>query len=517
MNRRWMLRRGDCVAVMKRLPANTVDAIVCDPPYGLAFMGKEFDSLGDGRAQQAWHLRWAREAFRVLKPGGMLLAYGGTRTYHRLACAIEDAGFEIRDSLSVHGWSFSHLDWTYGEGFPKSLSVSKSIDKRLGKKRRVVGSKRLAGNAAMPISDKGGTYSVGVGTAPAKDVPITVAGSKEAAAWEGWGSQLKPSHEPICLARKPLEGSVVDNVLKHGTGAINIDACRVPHTGDVDMNAVQRQQTDAAIDFGGASAGDVLPMYKPGGRWPANTLMIHHPNCSVVGLQHFRTGAPQETFGPGNANEVFGEFAEGFNQASRYGDDNGLEAAPVWDCVDGCPIRSMDEQTGVLKGRGNTKPSSGGGGMYGHGKIDVDWGASESGGASRFFNQFQYEPGEVPFLYHSKASRKEREDGCEGVNPLSGTGVGGSEASGKVHNNHPTVKPIGLMKWCVDLCVGGRKGAFIVDPFAGSGTTGIAALRSGVRVLLIEKDAHYCDIIRRRMEHEEDQQLQKKKKRGLDL
>ena len=162
---------GDCVEAMAALDADSIDAVCCDPPYGIAFMAKTWDVAGIAFDPDTW-----RAALRVLKPGGHLLAFGGTRTYHRLACAIEDAGFDIRDSIL----------WLYGSGFPKSLDVSKAIDKAAGIDRE---------------------------------------------RWQGWGTALKPAHEPIVVARKPLIGTVVDNVLAHGTGALNIDGCRIESGG----------------------------------------------------------------------------------------------------------------------------------------------------------------------------------------------------------------------------------------------------------------------------------------------
>ena len=208
------LYRLECLTAMKQMPENSVDSIVTDPPYELGFMGKSWDGSGIAYSVEMWS-----EALRVLKPGGHLLAFGGTRTYHRMACAIEDAGFEIRDSIH----------WIYGSGFPKSHDVSKAIDKAAGATRKVVGTKRLDGNAAMSTKEKGGTCATGtnsVGVAPI-DVSITAPATPEAQRWQGWGTALKPAHEPVVVARKPLVGIVAANVLEHGTGALNIDGCRI--------------------------------------------------------------------------------------------------------------------------------------------------------------------------------------------------------------------------------------------------------------------------------------------------
>ncbi len=195
----------DCLEGMKQLDDNSVDSIVTDPPYELGFMGKAWDSTGIAYNVELW-----KEALRVLKPGGHLLAFGGTRTYHRMACAIEDAGFEIRDQMQ----------WIYGSGFPKSMDISKAIDKAAGAEREVVGICKRSGKEA-------GTYGAFEG-----NNKITSPATPEAKQWQGWGTALKPANEPICVARKPIsESTVADNVLKWGTGGINIDGCRIGTEG----------------------------------------------------------------------------------------------------------------------------------------------------------------------------------------------------------------------------------------------------------------------------------------------
>jgi len=269
------LHLGDCLEVLATLPGASVDAVVTDPPYNLGFMGKKWDSPGkafverkadrrnawdhvggnhnpvnsadqartqriEGQRFQAWCEAWAAECLRVLKPGGHLLAFGGTRTYHRLACGIEDAGFEVRDSLH----------WLYGSGFPKSLDAGKAIDKAAGAVREVTGKGQWAGRESSAdlgvMNDdawKGGTPRVQ--TAPA---------TEGAARWDGWGTALKPGHEPVILARKPLAGTVAGNVLEHGTGALNIGRCRVG-TGEASTQ----------------------------GRWPPNVLLTHSAACEPAG------------------------------------------------------------------------------------------------------------------------------------------------------------------------------------------------------------------------------------------
>jgi DNA modification methylase len=241
---------GDCLETLKTLDDNSVDSVVTDPPYGLSFMNKKWDY--DVPSVQLW-----TEILRVLKPGGHLLAFGGTRTYHRLAVNIEDAGFEIRDQIQ----------WLYGSGFPKSLDVSKAIDKAAGAEREVVGQSPNW----RPAKTRGGAgfdKSVGEGSV---EINITAPSTDEAKQWSGWGTALKPSNEPIVVARKPLEKglTVAQNVLKWGTGAINVDGSRV--------------ETDDKLSFGSRELGDGIKYGKckpttPGiqhsqGRWPANVIL----------------------------------------------------------------------------------------------------------------------------------------------------------------------------------------------------------------------------------------------------
>jgi DNA modification methylase len=198
---------GDCRESMATLEAESVDAVVCDPPYELGFMGRKWDASGIAYDLEVW-----RQALRVLKPGGHLLAFSGSRTYHRMACAIEDAGFDVRDQIM----------WIYGSGFPKSLDVSKAIDKAAGAEREVV-SRSENGIAGGTGKHAGQADAYGY----AATFNITAPATDDARRWSGWGTALKPAHEPICMARKPLVGTVAANVLRYGTGAINVDGCRV--------------------------------------------------------------------------------------------------------------------------------------------------------------------------------------------------------------------------------------------------------------------------------------------------
>jgi site-specific DNA-methyltransferase (adenine-specific) len=253
------------------MPDCSVDAVVTDPPYGLAFMGKRWDY--DVPSVEIW-----AECLRVLKPGGHLLAFAGTRTQHRMAVRIEDAGFEIRDLIM----------WVYGSGFPKSLDVSKAIDKAAGVEREVVGSRKLTGTARI-VGGQGGatagrTDEAYAGAEMRDTLQLTAPATPEAHQWAGWGTALKPALEPITLARKPFPSTVAANVLEHGTGAINVDGCRVGDFQNTTPSGVDRRNAKLAeLGYrpGEYQMGEKTPDAPPG-RWPAN--LIHDGSDEVVGL-----------------------------------------------------------------------------------------------------------------------------------------------------------------------------------------------------------------------------------------
>jgi hypothetical protein len=403
---------GDCREVMAEMPENSVDAIVCDPPYGLEFMGKEWDRLWTkhengqsgridgkggmdtwgqtpqyrgGMAAQLWHEEWAIEAFRVLKPGAHLLAFGGTRTYHRMVCAIEDAGFEIRDSLH----------WIYGSGFPKSLDVSKQIDKLNGTDHLREFSHKNP--ADRPYTHDKGETSTGWQSPVRPDK--THPHSEEAQEWQGWGTALKPAHEPIVLARKPLsEKNVASNVLKHTTGALNIDGCRVAGT---------TKHNNANGVFAHSGNGKEQPEHvmknytqtyeSSQGRWPPNLLLSHHELCRRTGEVRRVKGT-----GPGSG----GGFKTGkYSGAAGIGDytgdtfdgfanPDGTEAIEAWECVESCPVRVMDEQSGRTPSnyRKNKGTAKGNYWPMPNGNVG-EGGQKDTGGASRFYPNFAAETG----------------------------------------------------------------------------------------------------------------------------
>lgn len=369
--------QGDCREVLRGLEPDSVNAIVTDPPYELGFMGKRWDRTGVAYDIGVW-----REALRVLKPGGHLLAFGGSRTYHRLACAIEDAGFEIRDQIM----------WLYGSGFPKSRDVSKAIDAEAGVVRDIIGPATRHG---------GGTNNVYAQDAWTRDNQATMGAQTEPATeaarqWQGWGTALKPAHEPVVLARKPLVGTVAENVLEHGTGALNVDGCMVGTSKDVSAQT-------------GAESG-----HNPNiGRWPAN--VIHDGSDEVEA-----------------AFAAFGEKTSG-RPGIKRGGNNGAAY--------GAESRAPGTQMS---------------------------GFNDTGSASRFF-------------YCAKASKADRNDGLDGE-----------------PNKHPTVKPTALMRYLCRLIT--PPGGTVLDPFAGSGSTGRGALLEGFKFIGIEVSEEYAEIARLRIE-----------------
>ena len=356
-----MIHVGDCLVVMRALDANSVDAIVTDPPYGLGFMGKAWDHGVPG--EPFW-----LEALRVAKPGAWLAAFGGTRTFHRLACAIEDAGWELRDTLM----------WVYGSGFPKSHNG------------------------------------------------------------EWGGTALKPAWEPIVLARKPLIGTVEANWREHGTGALNIDGCRISHAEECRLLPPQTRETRGGIIRQAGRWEEKLEL-KPEGRWPAN--LVHDGSDEVVALFPSEAGGSAPASGPTQAG----------------------------------PSKS-GSMAGAFNGMGDRAASF-------HG---------DTGSAARFF-------------YCAKADRADRNDGCDGLpkrpslkfDPTSAMAKDGRRGDGVAENNHPTVKPTELMRWLCRLVT--PTGGLVLDPFAGSGSTGRGAIAEGFRFVGIELDPDYARIAEARI------------------
>lgn len=430
-----MIINLDCLLGMRTcLADNSIDAVVTDPPYGLSkepdmmevmkhwingddyvhtgggFMGKSWDSFVPGPS--IW-----KEVFRVLKPGGHLLAFFGSRTYDLGTLAIRLAGFEIRDQIM----------WVYGSGFPKSLDVSKAIDKAAGVKFD-----------AIPASGVGFMNAEGEGGYNVTKNQLIRAGEStdEAKQWSGWGTALKPAHEPICVARKPLSGTVAENVLTHSTGALNIDGCRVPTDEQIKggSGGLLSHQRDN-IDY---PQNDWQPSEQ--GRWPANFV---HDGSECV-------------------REMFPD-AKG-----QQGQSNDSQ-------------RSKNNVYGAPSDNGNTYTP----------RIDTDT------SAARFFycakaSKSDRDDG-VSLATTSAAEMVDRDADSAGMNsPRAGAG----RTSG-ARNDHPTVKPTALMQWLVRLVT--PPGGTVLDPFTGSGSTGKACMLEGFEFIGFEMDPHYCEIAEQRI------------------
>lgn len=498
---------GSCLERLRDLPDGSVHSIVTDPPYELSFMGKSWDGTGIAYQVELWV-----ECLRVLKPGGHLLAFGGTRTYHRMAVAIEDAGFEIRDSIH----------WVYGSGFPKSLDVSKAIDKQrhdradvykvtqwIRETRDAAGITNKDIDAAFGLNGMAGHWTssksqpavptleqiptlldvlgveanavpkqmrrliwdlngkkgqpgenwakrevVGKHHNPAasiytqsakaldKNVSITTAATDAAKTWQGWGTALKPAHEPIVVARKPLVGTVAANVLEHGTGALNIDGCRI---GTTDAMKPTKYPAGRAMAPGGGSRNtpEVTIVPHTAGRWPANVIFDEAAGAELdaqSGVSKSAASAGRQT--PKTSTAAFGDFA------------------------------------------GTDK-------VAGH---------NDSGGAARFF-------------YCPKPGKKERNAGLDElaareVHRLgAGNGEGKDPSAPAVDSNfHPTVKPVALMRYLVRLVT--PPGGTVLDPFLGSGTTAVAAILEGFTWIGCEMTDDYLPIIRGRVQWAQRQSAQ---------
>lgn len=424
-----MIHEGDRREVLDRLRREGLlaDSIVTDPPYGLTsvvkrfgkdgsapaksngasgvykrasagFMGQKWDGTGIEQDPEFWRL-----CYDVLKPGGHLLAFAGTRTWHRIATAIEDAGFELRDTIM----------WLYGTGFPKSHDVAKGVAalQAVGSSRTEDIRRLQMGEDYTPSGRGRVNYDHGGGSAMnGKSAPLGEAGA-------GWGTALKPAWEPIIVARKPLAGTVAQNVLAHGTGAISIDGCRVAHNEECRPMAAQKFEGREDRIIRQAIRATATLELKPNGRWPANVL---HDGSDEV-------------------EAAFAAFGERPGQVARAS-------------------RSGKTKSGLVYGRmmhlSDLAPPPRG----------------DSGSASRFF-------------YSAKASKDDRNTDWRG------------EAIAD-DNNHPTVKPEGLMRWLCRLAT--PPGGLVLDPFCGSGSTGKAARMEGFQFVGIEADPAFCRIARQR-------------------
>ena len=399
------IHQGSNLDILPTLPNNSVDSIVTDPPYELGFMGKSWDSTGIAYNVQMW-----KECLRVLKPGGHLVAFSGSRTYHRMAVAIEDAGFQIRDQMM----------WVYGSGFPKSHNIGKAVDKLQGNDREVTGNDKSGSKRSCMAGDfAGGEYDLTKGTS----------------AWEGWGTALKPAHEPIVLARKPLEGTVADNVLKWGVGGLNIDGCRVGHE-----IITQRLAT---VEGGKCIGG------------------------KGVGIKQKATGETTQTLGRFPANFMHDGSQQVLDLFPETGKSTGTKAGS-W--------KSGGQYQGGYKGASQDE-------------LGEEVGYGDSGSAARFFycpkaNKKDRDEGCEEFQERRESDRPS-DDKVGGDNPR-------NRSNNPRRNSHPTVKPTELMRYLCRLVT--PPNGTVLDPFNGSGSTGKGAVLEGFNYIGIELDPEYIKI-----------------------
>ena len=525
----------DCIKFLRMISDNVIDSCVTDPPYGLEFMGKEWDSFKetgssklfhspdketdkgfgakdfgtpikalprfsiDMKVYQDWCYDWAKEVFRVLKPGSHILAFSGTRTYHRLACAVEDAGFEIRNMIP----------WIMGSGFPKGLNISFGImqkqlyewledyPKKKEKLRNLKGTERrqymielmveadiaeVLDKAPLPWNERKqwtdireGRFHRADGEHKHTSYQHIIPKTPEAKKWYGFNTQLKPAIEPIVFARKPIsEKSIVENVLKYGTGAINEGACRIAVNPDVDAIGKNTTRTDrkkakvfSEDSCGFDQASNLVAGVLPKGRYPANLILSHHPSCRLIkegNTQTVKTIRERDSPRMGE-HGIYGKEHSGWS--TEYNHDSG--DPEIWQCVEGCPVRILNEQSGNLKSsiRLSNYEEIEVHGIYGKGIRRAPSLYSDSGGAARFF-------------YCAKPSVAERSTGLKGK-----------------RNIHITVKPLEIMRWLVRLIT--PRDGIVLDPFLGSGTTAIAAENEGCNWLACDNNEEYCQIAEARI------------------
>ena len=475
--RRWCVVCGDAMNVLRSLPDRSIDAVVTDPPAGIAFMNAEWDKDKGGRDEWiAWLASMFIELRRVARPGAHALVWALPRTSHWTATAVENAGWTIRD-VGVH---------LFGSGFPKSVDLAKATDKRSGHWRGRAGAVTIA---AQP--SKGREYE-----RSEKGEPVTAAAA--AAALQGWGSALKPASEHWILARAPLaEKTLVGNVLAYGTGGINVDATRIGYASPEDAAAMESgvesiRERGGVMNGSWKNASDLADANPASalGRWPANVTLAHLDGCRVVGkstnvrpIWGAVPGAPVKSIG----------FSRRRSAPKRAEVAKVAEVAEVYQCEDGCPVKLLDEQSGDRPGMsgGGVHREDYGGGLFG-GIDSAGTARGDSGGASRLF-------------YTAKPCAAEKEKGLDWM-PEETVGDGREKTNDtprqrgatKRRNVHPTVKPVALMRWLCKLIT--PTGGVIVDPFAGSGTTLVAALADGFRCIGVEQSEKFAAIARARVE-----------------
>lgn len=419
----WTLIQADVLDALRAMPDCSFDGLMSDPPYGLSFMGKAWD-------YDVPHVDVWRECLRVLKPGAPLVAFGGSRTYHRLACGIEDAGFEMRDCLM----------WLYAKGFPKSQNIGLAIDIRAGATRKIVG----INPHARPGDGKGENLaSSGVSSHASH---VTAPSTALAQAWDGYGTALKPAYEPIVLARKPLDGTMAENIARWGVGGLAIDACRI--SGEKPLRVLDGK-TSGFGDVGGGNVSGLAAGTTDVGRWPAN-LMFDEDAAALFDEEVGARMGGKAVRRNGGGGQIFSGIGE-----------RGYKPKP-----------SLPD-LGYMDGKTNP---------------------------SRFFFCSKVSTREREFgceglPLRSAGEVTDREDDSEGLDsPRAGAG-----RTGGARNHHPTLKPVSLTTWLAKLIKPAVGGVLLV-PYAGAGSEMIGALRAGwAEVVGIERDEAYCEIARARL------------------
>lgn len=486
MEMRYRFLLGDSAKKLLELDPDSVDSLICDPPAGIAFMGKTWDQDHGGR--DGWIAAFANifgECLRVMKPGAHGLVWALPRTSHWTATALENAGFELRDCI-VH---------LYGTGFPKSMSISKAIDKAAGAKREDLGPNPSGAGRNKNIT--GGALCEAHESDRASKDRITAPATPDAERWDGWGTALKPASEHWLLVRKPLsERTVAANVLAHGTGGLNIDASRIGTeertyggSGAQPHKLLGREKGDTGIGYMDGSGKDLK--FTATGRWPANMVLSHSPECKRVGEKKVKAIKGGSAYG--TVRDTYGKYnQEAVKTDPGYGDADGLETVPDWDCAPGCPVKELDEQSGELKSgapgvrRKAHETASMSGTLNLKGSRESGFG--DSGTASRFF-------------YQAKAPNREKwvycRD-CKEAFPVKEKKDHQHDHKDKKHLvQHPTPKSVELMRYFVKLITPPQ--GVVLDPFMGTGSTGVACLLDDFRFIGIEMDREYLRIAKRRL------------------
>ena len=586
--------QGECQAVLKTLESDSFDSMVTDPPAGVSFMGAEWDTHTlDGFEDMLTAV--FTEAYRVLKPGAHILVWSLPRTSYRTGMAIERAGFVMRDAIhnikdrssEVQAFLASltpdqvellvraeptdnMIGFCFGSGFPKSLSVSKAIDRPKGAEREVIGAAKGKGGqnlnqlARLSGADSDdakscGAYGVGA-TQIDIDIPITAPATPEAKQWNGFGTSLKPAIEIWWLARKPLkEKTVAEQVLATGTGALNIDACRISCSESITTHSRGKNQAypkrpieTTVEESGRAVRQDLFESASRQGRWPANVVLSHSPSCRKVGTKQAGIKRSLTPGDRGGDTAIFGSANASGTTINRHCDAEGKETVDAYECVEGCPVKALDEQSGdslssgigrkgASRARtrglfgemqqgplysdvggasryyqqfetssqdetwdcapgypvkalddsvgiltsGYTKPGQPRVASYGKGgysggfttPTSLNGTYGDTGGASRFYQNFEPDPNAPPFFYGGKISTGERKSDLDEEGLI---------------NKHPTTKTIKLMSYLVKLITPPK--GLVLDPFAGSGSTIVAAVQEGFSGVGIEREPEYHAI-----------------------